>query len=271
MDISRLLNNTDAEPTASSSPLKPEPHTTNSHGNNNQRHLATSSLSRIPQSSPFRSLLPKQEWPLGAGVHSRIPQEPAKGRSGPCLLHPPYGTSRVKDKNPFSPAEDAAMIYLLENLGVSRRYLLSAIFGRTHGNINIRRDELYDYRYCRGCPSCHMVMQRLFNIKQQYQGARWTISQELSNGKVDVLVPPPRRIRSFENFPLPVIARVRGRSRKISLSVSSGGLSVQWDQRTLRSSSDYYHTFHSRPLRRTGSWTLLRLGPCLQRTSVPEK
>ena len=91
----------------------------------------------------------------------------------------------------------------------------------------------------------------------RYQGARWTISQELSNGKVDVLVPPPRRIRSFENFPLPVIARVRGRSRKISLSVSSGGLSVQWDQKTLlRSSSDHYHIFHSRPLRRTGSWML---------------
>ena len=156
MEISQLLNNTDAGPTASISPLEPEPHTANSHGNNNQRHLATSSLSRIPQSSP-----------LGAGAHSRILQEPAKGWSGPCLLHPPYGTSRVKDKNPFSPAEDAAMIYLLENLGVSRRYLLSAIFGRTHGNINIQRDELYDYRYCRGCPSCHMVMQRLFNIKQQ--------------------------------------------------------------------------------------------------------
>ena len=156
MEISQLLNNTDAGPTASISPLEPEPHTANSHGNNNQRHLATSSLSRIPQSSP-----------LGAGAHSRILQEPAKGWSGPCLLHPPYGTSRVKDKNPFSPAEDAAMIYLLENLSGPRLYLLSGIFGRSHGNINIRRDELYGYRYCRGCPSCHMVMQRLFNLKQQ--------------------------------------------------------------------------------------------------------
>ena len=123
MDISRLLNNTDAGPTASISPLEPEPHTANSHGNNNQQHLATSSLSRIPQSSP-----------LGAGAHSRIPQEPAKGWSGPCLLHPPYGTSRVKDKNPFSPAENAAMIYLLENLGVSRRYLLTAILGNIMQN-----------------------------------------------------------------------------------------------------------------------------------------
>jgi len=91
---------------------------------------------------------------------------------------------------------------------------------------------------------------------KRYQGARWTISQELSDGKVDVLVPPPRRIRSLENFPLPVIARVRGKSRKIALSISSGGLSVPWDQRTLRSSSDHYHIFHSQPLRRTGSWTL---------------
>jgi hypothetical protein len=167
MDISRLLNNTDAEPTASSSPLEPEPHTANSHGNNNQRHLATSSLARIPQSSPFRPLLPTRQWPLGAGVHSWIPQEPAKGWSSPCLLHPPYGNSRVKDKNPFSPAEDAAMIYLLEKLSISRGYLLSAIFGRTLRNINIRRDKLYDYRYCRGCPSCNMVMQHLFNIEQQ--------------------------------------------------------------------------------------------------------
>jgi hypothetical protein len=53
----------------------------------------------------------------------------------------------VKDKNPFSPAEDAAMIYLLENLGGSRRDLLRGIFGRSHGNVNIRRDELYGYRY----------------------------------------------------------------------------------------------------------------------------
>lgn len=81
------------------------------------------------------------------------------------MLHPPYG--RVKDKNPFSPAEDAAMIYLLEKLSVSRGYLLSAILGRTPRTINIRRDKLYDYRYCRGCPSCNMVMQHLFNIEQQ--------------------------------------------------------------------------------------------------------
>jgi hypothetical protein len=73
----------------------------------------------------------------------------------------------MKDKNPFSPAEDTAILYLLENLGVSWQYLLSAILGRTLGNIDIRRDELYGYRYCSSCPSCHMVMQRLFNIKKQ--------------------------------------------------------------------------------------------------------
>jgi hypothetical protein len=56
------------------------------------------------------------------------------------------------------------MVYLLENLGGSRLELLRAIFGRSYGNINIRRDE---YRYCRGCPSCHMFMQRLFMIKLQ--------------------------------------------------------------------------------------------------------
>ena len=167
MDISRLLISTDAEPTASSNPLEPEPHAANSHGNTNQRHLAMSSLSRIPQPSPFRPLLPKGQSLLGAGAHSGVPQEPAEGWPGLCLLHPPYGTSRVKDMNLFSPAEDAAMIYLLENLSGPRLYLLSGIFGRSHGNINIRRDELYGYRYCRGCPSCHMVMQRLFNLKQQ--------------------------------------------------------------------------------------------------------
>ncbi|KAL6235990.1 hypothetical protein BDW75DRAFT_208187 [Aspergillus navahoensis] len=60
------------------------------------------------------------------------------------------------------------MIYMLENLGGSRPDLLRAIFGRSCENINIRRDELYDYRYCRGCLSCQMFMRRLFIIKEQY-------------------------------------------------------------------------------------------------------
>ncbi|KAL3439935.1 hypothetical protein BJX65DRAFT_56583 [Aspergillus insuetus] len=187
MDISRLLIDTNVEPTTSCNHFKPEAHPGNLHDNSNQQHLATNSLSCTPQPVPFCPLLPKPARPLGAGADTTVPLEPAGlrgysvkanqrnqiawpifpgGWPGPCLLHPPHGTSRVKDKTPFSPAEDATMVYLLENLGGSRLELLRAIFGRSYGNINIRRDELYGYRYCRGCPSCHIFMQRLFIIKQ---------------------------------------------------------------------------------------------------------
>ncbi|KAL2814439.1 hypothetical protein BJX63DRAFT_392246 [Aspergillus granulosus] len=178
MDISRLLISTYVEPTTSSNHCRPESHTANSHDNTNQQHLATDSLSHTPQSVPFCPLVPKPPGPLGAGAHTRISpasSEPAElrghsvrysprnqiawpllpgGWPGPCLFHPPYGTSRVKDKAPFSPAEDAAMIYILENLGGSRRDVLRAIFRRSYGNINIRRDELYSY--C--CIQCHHLV-----------------------------------------------------------------------------------------------------------------
>ena len=78
----------------------------------------------------------------------------------------------------------------------------------------------------------------------------------VSNEKIDVLVPPPRRIRSFEDFPLPVVARIRGRSRDLSLTVTSGASSDQWSLRTSRSRSDHCYIFHSRALHHTGSWTL---------------
>jgi hypothetical protein len=88
----------------------------------NQQHLATDSLSHTPQSVPFCPLLPKPPGPLGAGAHTSISPEPAElrghsvksgqrnqiarsilpgGWPGPCLFHPPHGTSRVKDKTPF--------------------------------------------------------------------------------------------------------------------------------------------------------------------------
>ncbi|KAL6233341.1 hypothetical protein BDW75DRAFT_193401 [Aspergillus navahoensis] len=190
MDDSQLLISTDVEPITSSNNSEPKTHTPNSHDNTHRQHLARNSLSRTPQSVPSQPLLPKPQWPLGAGAHTSMPQEPAElrgysvessqwnqiawpilpgGWPGPCLLHPPHGTSRAKDKTPFSPAEDAAMIHMLENLSGSRRDLLRAIFGRSYGNINTRRDELYGYRYCRGCPSCHTFMQRLFEIKQHHR------------------------------------------------------------------------------------------------------
>jgi hypothetical protein len=188
MYISLLLKSTKVEPTTSSNHFGPETHTANSHDNTNQQHLATDSISCTPQSVPLCPLIPKPPGSLRAGTHAGISPEPAElwghsvkssqrnqiawpicpgGWPGPCLFHPPHGTSRVKEKTPFSPAEDAALIYILENLGGSRRDLLRAIFRRSYGNMNIRRDELYGYRYCRGCPSCHLFMQRLFRIKQQ--------------------------------------------------------------------------------------------------------
>ncbi|KAL3469671.1 hypothetical protein BJX99DRAFT_240845 [Aspergillus californicus] len=274
MDISFLLNNSEEEPTAYGQyPLKS--HNANAGGDSNQHHFAVS-LSRVPQSVPFPPLLPKPPGSSGAGAQFSIPGAPTEssnptkysernqiawlmtpgGWPGPCLLHPPQGSSRVKDKTPFSPEEDAAMIYMLENLCGSRRELLRAILGRSYGNIGIRRDELYAYRYCNQCLSCCVFMQRLFMLKDQYQGARWWIGHEFSDGQIDILVPPPCQIRSGETFPLPVVARVRGKYRDLSLSVTFGGSSVQWSYRTISNRSDRCYIFLSRVLRQPGSWTL---------------
>lgn len=185
MDISFLLNSPEEEPKAQIQyPLeshKADPTCDTDH------HLTTAS-SHIPQSVQFPPLLPKPSGSSGAGAQVSLTRKPSELRShpikhnernqiawlitpggwpGPCLLHPPWGSSRVKDKTPFSPEEDAAMLYMLENICGSRKELLHAILGRSHGNIDIRRDELYAYRYCSGCLSCHVFMQRLFMLNDQ--------------------------------------------------------------------------------------------------------
>lgn len=102
----------------------------------------------------------------------------------------------------------------------------------------------------------HRPSNNILSLDIRYRGTRWTISRELSDAQIDLLIPPPCQIRSGERFPLPVVVRVRGRSRDVSLSVNFAGSSAQWSCGVLSKSSGCCYIFPSRVLHQPGIWTV---------------
>ncbi|KAL4887796.1 hypothetical protein BDV59DRAFT_162380 [Aspergillus ambiguus] len=144
-------------------------------------------------------------------------------------------------KRPFGPADDACILFVQNRTG---RYLTASLrLSLCRGGFGIRnrRDALYQYRAETPCLSCKAVSELLGKMVWEYSGADWMVTGHLYNNKIDILIPPPRRVSQLAKFSLPVIVRVDCGKDKVLAFITSRDFSRQLeDHRVFWGNSELY-------------------------------